>query len=130
MTEPDYILYDGQCPACAHYIAASGIGEKCPGVELVDARSNPDLVAQHGRAGRDIDESMVVVVDGVTYSGADATRKIAEIAAPSTPYARWLLWAVGRAPWARALYPVLARGRRGLLRLLGRDLIRNGPGRS
>ena len=129
MSKPgDYVLYDGECPACAHYIAASGIRDKRPDVTLIDARSNPDLVAQHGSAGRDIDDSMIVVVDGVTYCGAAATQKIAEVGVPSTPYGRWLLWTVGRAPWAGALYPVLARGRRALLRMLGRELIGRGKG--
>ena len=92
-------------------------------VALLDARKHPELVAQHAAAGRVIDDGMVVTVDGAVHFGADATRAIADIARPQTPGARFLVWFVGRAPWARPLYPVLSAGRRLLLRALGRPLI-------
>ena len=118
----DYVLYDGQCPACAHYIAATGLAGR-DDIALIDARVNPALVAEHAAAGRMIDDSMVVAIDGVMHYGADATRKLAEIGQPATRWRRFLLWFVGKAPWSDALYPVLATGRRGLLRLLDRPLI-------
>jgi predicted DCC family thiol-disulfide oxidoreductase YuxK len=118
----DYVLYDGACPACSRYIAATGLAGGRD-IALIDARTAPALVAEHAAAGRRIDDSMVVAIDGVFHYGADATRKLAEIGRPATPARRLLLWFVGRAPWADALYPILAAGRRGLLRLLGRPLI-------
>jgi len=118
----DYVLYDGACPACSRYVAATGLKD-CGGITLIDARAHPELVAEHAAAGRDIDEGMVVTVDGVTHFGAEATRKLAEIGRPATGGQRLLLWLVGAAPWAKPLYPVLSAGRRQLLRLLGRPLI-------
>jgi len=118
----DYVLYDGACPACSRYVAATGLVGRGD-IALIDARSDPALVAQHAAAGRKIDDGMVVAIDGAIHYGADATRKLAEIGQPATPGRRFLLWFVGTAPWADALYPVLAAGRRGLLRLLGRPLI-------
>jgi len=75
------------------------------------------------RPGRSIDDGMVVAIGGEMHYGADATRKLAEIGQPATHARRFLLWFVGQAPWASALYPALSAGRRGLLRLLGRPLI-------
>jgi predicted DCC family thiol-disulfide oxidoreductase YuxK len=121
MTE-NYVLYDGACPACSHYIAASGLAGNRD-IALIDARTNRALVAEHAKAGRLIDDGMVVAIDGVIHYGADATRKIGEIGRPAGPAQRILLWVVGKAPWANALYPALAACRRGLLRLLGRSLI-------
>ena len=118
----DYVLYDGACPACSHYVAATGLAGR-HGIALIDARVHPALVAAHAAAGRPIDDGMVVAIGGVMHYGADATRKLAEIGQPATRARRCLLWFVGRAPWARALYPALSAGRRGLLRLLGRELI-------
>jgi predicted DCC family thiol-disulfide oxidoreductase YuxK len=118
----DYVLYDGACPACANYIAATGLAGRGD-ITLIDARANPALVAEHAVAGRMIDDGMVVAVDGVMHYGADATRKLAEIGRPATRWRRFLLWFVGKAPWSAALYPALATGRRGLLRMLGRPLI-------
>src|SRR5262245_65741969 len=118
----DYVLYDGQCPACAHYIAATGLTGRAD-VKLMDARVNPALVAEHAAAGRSIDESMVVAIGGVVHYGADATRKLAEIGHPTTPWQRFLLWFVCKAPWADARYPGLAAGRCGLLRILSPALV-------
>ena len=118
----DYILFDGACPACSRYVAATGLGERGD-ITLIDARTHPALVAEHAAAGRPIDDGMVVAVGGVVHHGADATRKLAEIGHPTTRAGRLLLWFVGTAPWARPLYPVLAAGRRGLLHILGRGLI-------
>jgi predicted DCC family thiol-disulfide oxidoreductase YuxK len=122
-TSDDYVLYDGACPACARYVAATGLAERRDGVALIDARTHPELVAEHAAAGRSIDDGMVVAIGGEMHYGADATRKLAEIGQPATHARRFLLWFVGQAPWASALYPALSAGRRGLLRLLGRPLI-------
>jgi len=119
----DYVLYDGACPACARYVAATGLAECGGSVALVDARTHPELVAEHAAAGRSIDDGMVVAIGGEMHYGAAATRKLAEIGRPATLGRRLLLWLVGTAPWANALYPALSAGRRGLLRLLGRPLI-------
>jgi predicted DCC family thiol-disulfide oxidoreductase YuxK len=118
----DYVLYDGACPACSRYVAATGLAERRD-IALIDARNDPALVARHAAAGRRIDDGMVVAMDGVIHYGADATCKLAEIGRPSTRARRFLLWFLGKSPWADALYPALAAGRRGLLRLLGRPLI-------
>jgi predicted DCC family thiol-disulfide oxidoreductase YuxK len=118
----NYILYDGACPACARYIAATGLAGNRD-VVLIDARTHPALVAEHAAAGRPIDDGMVATIGGVVHFGADATRKLAEIGRPATRGRRLLLWLVGQAPRANALYPMLSAGRRGLLRLLGRPLI-------
>jgi predicted DCC family thiol-disulfide oxidoreductase YuxK len=117
-----YVLYDGACPFCSRYVAAAGLAER-DDIALVDARTRPDLVAEHAAAGRAIDEGMVVAIGGVIHYGASATRKIAEIGRPATPARRFLLWLVGMAPWSTALYPVLAAVRRWLLRILGRPPI-------
>jgi predicted DCC family thiol-disulfide oxidoreductase YuxK len=118
----DYVLYDGACPACSRYVAATGLKDRAD-IALIDARTHPALVAEHAAAGRNIDDGMVVTVGGVSHFGADATRKLAEIGRPTTAWQRALLWCVGAAPWAKALYPALSAGRRRLLRLLGRPLI-------
>ena len=121
--DEDYVLYDGACPACSRYVAATGLAG-CDGrIVLIDARHAPALVAEHAAAGRNIDDGMVVTIGGKVHYGADATRKLAEIGQPTTRVRAILLWLVGQAPWARPLYPVLSAGRRGLLRLLGRPLI-------
>jgi predicted DCC family thiol-disulfide oxidoreductase YuxK len=122
-TEPSCtVLYDGECPACTRYIAASGLAERSD-VKLLDARHEPELVKKLSDAGVSIDDTMVVSVNGKDHYRADATRTIAEMARPGTAGARFVLWFVGQAPWSQPLYPVLSFLRRVLLRSLGRSLI-------
>jgi predicted DCC family thiol-disulfide oxidoreductase YuxK len=118
----NYVLYDGACPACSRYVAATGLAGRRD-IALLDARTHRELVAEHAAAGRSIDDGMVVAIGGTVHFGAAATRKLAEIGQPTTSARRFLLWFVGKAPWANALYPALSAGRRQLLRLLGRPLI-------
>jgi len=49
-TSDDYVLYDGACPACARYVAATGLAERPDDVALIDARTHPELVAEHAAA--------------------------------------------------------------------------------
>src|SRR5262245_60431070 len=117
----DYLLYDGECPACSAYVAISRLRRLYPGLRVMDARTEPALVAELRGEGYEINKGMVLALDGTIHFGAEATRMIAVLARTSAPpWRRAALAAVGTAPWAGALYPWLNRGRGLLLRLLGR----------
>ena len=120
----DYLLYDGDCPACHRYVEIARLRQLYPDLRIRNARTEPGLVAELRRAGREINEGMVLHLGGTLYFGAEATRQIA-ILGRSVPSAwrRTLLATIGAAPWSRALYPVLNCGRKLLLRLLGRGPI-------
>jgi predicted DCC family thiol-disulfide oxidoreductase YuxK len=120
----DYLLYDGECPVCSAYVAMARLRQLYPGLKVVDARSEPDLVAELRGKGYEINEGMVLRLDGAIHFGADATRMIAVLgrASPSR-WRRTALGVIGTAPWSRRLYPWLSRGRRALLRVLRRGRI-------
>jgi predicted DCC family thiol-disulfide oxidoreductase YuxK len=120
----DYLLYDGECPACSSYVAFSRLRQLRPALKVLDARENPDLVEDLRQRGFEINEGMVMQLDGRIFFGAEATRQIARHARDGGVLRGAVLNAVGDAPWSRALYPVLNRGRRLLLGALGRSLIR------
>ena len=118
------LLYDGDCPACSAYIAIARLRRLYPGLRIVSARSEPTLVAELRDRGYEINEGMVLCLDGVIHFGPDATRMIAIIGQSSPSlWRRTALGLLGTAPWARASYPWLNRGRQLLLRLLGRKPI-------
>jgi hypothetical protein len=56
----DYVLYDGACPACSRYVAATGLAGCGDRIALIDARHAPALVAEHAAARPHIDDGMVV----------------------------------------------------------------------
>jgi hypothetical protein len=92
-----------------------------PGLRVVSARNEPDLVAGLRRMGYEINEGMVLCLGGNVHFGAEATRMIAELGRSSPSFwRRAALSFIGTAPWAARLYPWLNRGRQLLLRLLGR----------
>ena len=119
----DFLLYDGECPACRSYIAIAQLRKLWPRLQILDARSEPTLVARLRADGCEINDGMVLCLRGTVHFGAEATRMIGAAGRVHGGARRWTLAAIGSAPWSRRLYPWLNRGRQLLLRGLGRALI-------
>ena len=122
--DSDYLLYDGECPACSAYVAMSRLRRLYPSLKVLNARSEPELVARLRGRGYEINDGMVLCLDGVIHFGADATHMIARLGQSSpSRWRRTALALIGTAPWSRRLYPWLNRARLALLRLLRRGPI-------
>jgi predicted DCC family thiol-disulfide oxidoreductase YuxK len=120
----DYLLYDGECPACSSYVAFSRLRQTRPALQVLDAREHPDLVEELRERGYEINECMLMQLDGRILFGAEVARVMARLNEGRGLMHGAVLTAVGDAPWSRALYPVLSAGRRLLLKTLGRSLIK------
>ena len=72
------IIYDRACPACHIYCELARKAEPDSTI-LLNARDEPDLMDKITRCGLDIDEGMVVEVDGELYYGADAIHFLANL---------------------------------------------------
>lgn len=121
----NYLLYDGECPACRSYVAFSRLRTLYPDIQVLDARHEPALVAELRGKGYEINEGMVLKLGESLFFGPAATRMISELGQVSPSRTRRIgLFAIGGAPWAGRLYPWLNRTRQLLLRMLGRSLIR------
>jgi hypothetical protein len=108
----DFLLYDGECPACAAYVAMSRLRQLYPGLRIWSARTEPALVARLRAEGYEIDEGMALSLGCVVHFGAEATRTIAVLGRVSPSCRRRVALAcIGTAPWARRLYSLLARAR-------------------
>ncbi len=114
----DYLLYDGECPICAGFVTFAEFRRRHPDLKLIDARHEPDLVAELRRDGYEINDGMVLVVDGTLYYGAAASAKLASYRSDLPPAKRAAMAAIGASP-----YPLLRGLRNALLRLRGRSLI-------
>jgi predicted DCC family thiol-disulfide oxidoreductase YuxK len=114
------IVYDGACPFCDDYVRYQRLRAVAGTVELVDARERHEVLAEHGIEPREMEDGMVVIMDGHLYRGADAMHLLSILSeAPD----KWWIRAVAAPGRYRALarlaYPVLRLGRRIVLTLLG-----------
>ncbi|MDA1073673.1 MAG: DCC1-like thiol-disulfide oxidoreductase family protein [Proteobacteria bacterium] len=127
MTEPaalsgknaNWLIYDGECPFCSNYIAALRLRQSSE-VRLIDARLGGVEADICRAAGLDLDEGIVLHLDGFFYHGADCLNRLALL----TTGADWFNRA-SRAMFRSSVvssicYPVLRAGRNLTLRLLGR----------
>jgi predicted DCC family thiol-disulfide oxidoreductase YuxK len=122
--DSDFLLYDGECPVCSAYVAMARLRQLYPGLKVLNARSEPELVARLRGEGYEINEGMVLRLGGAVHFGAEATRMIAVLGRSSpSRWRRTALGLIGAAPWSRRLYPWLNRARQVLLRLLRRGPI-------
>jgi predicted DCC family thiol-disulfide oxidoreductase YuxK len=121
MTGPGaWIVYDGECPFCSRYVAMLRLRESLGPVALVNARDGGPEVEEARAAGLDLDQGMVLKLDGRLYHGDECINRLALLSTPSSAFNR-INGAIFRSPTAsRLLYPVLRTGRNGVLRLLGR----------
>jgi predicted DCC family thiol-disulfide oxidoreductase YuxK len=114
----DYLLYDGECPICAGFVKFAEFRRRHPELKLLDARHEPDLVAQLRRNGYDINDGMVLVLGGQLYFGGAATEKLASYRSGLPPAKQAAMTAIGASP-----YPFLRGIRNALLRARGKSLI-------
>jgi predicted DCC family thiol-disulfide oxidoreductase YuxK len=109
----DYLLYDGECPICAGFVKFAEFRRRHPDLKLLDARNEPALVAELRQEGYEINDGMVLVVDGRLYFGAHANAKLASYTSGLPASKRAAMAAIGAAPYAalRGVRNALVRGR-------------------
>lgn len=112
------VLYDGECPFCANYVAMARLRERVGEVELIDARARPDLVETHKAAGRPIDDGMIVETPDAVYFGGDAVWAINALLSKNP-----VLNALSGRAMLKFVYPALRFGRNSVLRVMGRKPI-------
>ena len=118
------IIYDGDCIFCQNYARLVKLREAVGPVELIDARSGDNRVAQYWREGYDLNEGMLFVYAGQVHYGADAVNALANLSSTSSTFNR-MNRAIFSSKWtSTVLYPILKIGRRVTLFLRGRRPIR------
>ena len=116
-----WIVYDGQCPFCSRYVQLVRLRETLGQIGLFDARKGGPQVEEARRAGLDLDEGMVLKLDGRLYHGAECIHMLALLSTPSSWFNRVNAAMFRSQTASRVLYPVLRTGRHAVLRLLGRS---------
>lgn len=117
----DFLLYDGECPFCSFYARKSEF--RTPNgrlLKLIDANRAPELLAELRTQGCEVDEGMVLVVDGQRYQGAEAMTALEAMTSGTGWFGRLSRWFASNPKRARALYPWFQRLRRAALWVKGR----------
>lgn len=117
------LIYDKSCPACDHYASLVTIRKDLGELELINAREHPQLLAELQQQGINIDNQMLLRLDDQQYAGSDALHMLALLSSQSGMFNRLNHWLFRSEYRARLSYPILAGGRRILLRLLRRELL-------
>jgi predicted DCC family thiol-disulfide oxidoreductase YuxK len=114
------IIYDGQCPFCSDYVSKLTLEDTIGRVELIDARTQPALVAELKSQGYELDKGMLFIQDGNYYFGHDAMHRLALLSTTSGWFNRLNNWLFSIKMLAFFIYPLLRLGRNTTLMLLGR----------
>lgn len=124
--EPPVIVYDGDCPFCSTYVRLMRLREAFGAVRLVDARSNDPILDEIRAARLNLDDGMVLKLDGALYHGDRALHMLALMSTSSGLFNRLTRAAFSSPQLTRRLYPGLVAGRNATLALLGRRKIGGG----
>jgi len=119
------LIYDKECPACDFYCQIVRIRQSVGELVLIDARENPDVLQEISAKGLDIDQGMVLKMDGQLYYGADAIHLLALLSGRSGVFNRLNYWLFRSKKVAAILYPILRSCRNLLLKILGKTKINN-----
>ncbi len=119
------LVYDKQCPVCDSYCRLVRIEESVGDLKMIDARESSEVLDEITARGLDIDQGMVLKMEGEIYYGADAIHALALISSRSGFFNRLNYLMLYSKRVSRILYPVLRGCRNLLLKILGKTKINN-----
>ena len=115
------LIYDGECPFCCRYARLIRLRDTVGNLRLINARDMTVEVHEAIGMGYNLDNGMVLSLDGRLYYGADCLNRLALLSSRSTVFNR-LSYALFRYPRvSRFAYPLLRVGRNAALKILGRS---------
>ena len=117
------IIYDGECPFCKKYTQLLRLRTSSGNVRLINARSDDPQVEEVLRRGYDLDQGMIVTIDGQFYHGAQAMHVLAMLSSHSGWLNRFNYYVFRSKRVSFILYPLLRGGRNLALRILGHKQI-------
>ena len=114
------LIYDGDCPFCSRYVKHVRLRDIVGRLEYVNARDGGPVVAEAVGKGFDLNEGMLVIMDGVYHHGADAVWALGLLSSPVSAFNRLNARMFRSRTISRFLYPALRFGRNMTIRLLGK----------
>ncbi len=123
MRQGNYILYDGDCPFCSNFVKMVQLRKAVGPVALLNIRENKELADHYAAKGFNLDQGMLLHLDGQDYWGADCMNRIALLSSESDAFNKLNAAVFRHQRLSRVLYPVLRTGRNLSLWLMGRRRI-------
>ena len=120
-----YLVYDRECPVCEFYCQRVNTSPSAGHLVRVDARRASPQLDEITNADLDIDDGMVLMVDGTIYYGSDAIHELALLSSKKGLFNNVMSSLFRHRRIAKLLYPALVVCRNLLLKILGRSRINN-----
>lgn len=118
------IVYDGECPFCSRYVTMTRLRDSVGIVELINARTDHELVQDIKARGIDLNEGMLARYRGEEYYGADCVHFLSMLSSRSGAVNSMVSFLFRNRGVAKLAYPFLRSGRNLTLRILRRAPIR------
>ena len=120
-----YVVYDGECPFCTAYCNMVRVKKAAGKIVLVDAREPSDLMNEITSLGLNIDQGMVVKINGQIYYGSSAINILALMGTRSGVFNKINYWIFKSKKFSSLLYPALRDCRNLALWLMDIPMINN-----
>ena len=117
--EAAWLVYDGECPLCRNYARYLESRQNRGPLRLVNAREGGPLAQEVRDLPHNLDDGVVLKLNGRYYRGADALYRLAWQSDRRGLFGRLNGLLFRSATAARLGYPLLQLGRRCLLKLKG-----------
>lgn len=113
------LIYDGDCPFCSRFVQYLQLKEAVERLVLINARDDEGVVAELRARGFDLNDGMLLDLDGHYYHGSDCVHVLAFLSSRTSTFNRWVYRLFRSKRRAGLLYPLLRFGRSLTLRILG-----------
>ena len=125
LNEDVLLVYDKECPFCDNYCRLVRVREAVGNLKIINARESSAIMDEITASGLDIDQGMVLKLEGQLYYGSDAIHALALFSSRSGIFNRLNYWVFRSRRLSHFLYPLLRFSRNFALKILRKTKINN-----
>lgn len=114
------LYYDDECPFCKEYSKYIKLRKKYD-VQVLNARESIEKIKTFKEKGFDINDGMIVELDGAIYQGADAAKLLDDCISKNKLIDKLISFFVKVPGFKQVIYPVILLFRRIVLKVSGRN---------
>tara|TARA_A100001015_G_scaffold317123_2_gene433219 strand:+ start:272 stop:655 length:384 start_codon:yes stop_codon:yes gene_type:complete len=119
----NFILYDGECPFCKSFILLMNLRKNIPDIEILNARDMHGLVVNFREQGMEINDGMIMRLNGTTFFGDEVLIVISDLGRGEGFGFKLVRAVFKHEVVAKNLYPILVNCRAVFFRLIRKKMI-------